>query len=86
MRAWAAILWLALFFFFSCRSLSLLPLVLRLIAFARCYIVLMSSILLFANAESDIYEDPSVRFESKKILQPDPTNMDNYLVSISISF
>ncbi|XP_068760183.1 microtubule-associated protein futsch-like isoform X3 [Montipora capricornis] len=32
------------------------------------------------ETESDIYEDPSVRFESKKILQPDPTNMDNYLV------
>ena len=31
-------------------------------------------------SESDIYEDPSVRFESKKILQPDPTNMENYLV------
>lgn len=31
--------------------------------------------------ESDIYEDPSVRFESKKILQPDPTDMENYLVS-----
>jgi len=32
------------------------------------------------ETESDIYEDPSVRFESKKILQPDPTNMENYLV------
>ena len=35
----------------------------------------------FSCAESDIYEDPSVRFESKKILQPDPTNMENYLVN-----
>ncbi|XP_068714249.1 uncharacterized protein [Montipora foliosa] len=32
------------------------------------------------ETESDIYQDPSVRFESKKILQPDSTNMDNYLV------
>ena len=34
------------------------------------------------DLESDIYEDPSVRFESKKILQPDPTNMENYLVKL----
>uniref|UniRef100_A0A6P8IQV6 Uncharacterized protein LOC116303278 n=1 Tax=Actinia tenebrosa TaxID=6105 RepID=A0A6P8IQV6_ACTTE len=32
------------------------------------------------ETESDIYEDPSVRYEGKKILQPDPTNMENYLV------
>ncbi|XP_074609001.1 uncharacterized protein LOC141863385 isoform X2 [Acropora palmata] len=32
------------------------------------------------ETESDIYEDPSVRFESKKILQSDPTDMENYLV------
>lgn len=43
----------------------------------RCLTV-FNVILLFL--ESDIYEDPSVRFESKKILQPDPTNMENYLV------
>ena len=33
-------------------------------------------------AESDVYEDPSVRWDSKKILQPDPTNMQNYLVRV----
>ena len=43
----------------------------------RCFIVFLS--------ESDIYEDPSVRFESKKILQPDPTNMENYLVKKKLS-
>lgn len=42
-------------------------------------------VLLFWYIESDIYEDPSVRFESKKILQPDPTNMENYLVKTSFT-
>lgn len=46
---------------------------------------LFSLFLLFWYLESDIYEDPSVRFESKKILQPDPTNMENYLVKMSFT-
>lgn len=51
------------------------------IKYVMSIIFYLSFIYFFSCAESDIYEDPSVRFESKKILQPDPINMENYLVN-----